>query len=206
MGVEKEKLSVLPIHLTLNKKYNIKRFDFKKIKILFLGSMSWYPNQSGLKWFMENVWNKLNPDEYELYIVGGNPPSFIKSYNNNTNVFVTGYVDDVDKYIEKCDVSIVPLFIGSGQRVKIIESFGKGIPVISTSIGAEGLVGTSGKDLLIADTKKEFIEQLESIKLNREILIELSTNAMHTFNNYYSSEKLPDKLIPIISQMSKSKE
>ncbi|MEH7288440.1 glycosyltransferase [Priestia aryabhattai] len=200
-GVSTEKLSVLPIHIKLNKKYEPKKHEGGKFKLLFLGSMSWYPNQNGLKWFMENVWPKLNHSEYELYIVGSKPPAFIQSYHNGENVFVTGYVDDVDEYIELCDLSIVPLFVGSGQRVKIIESFAKGIPVISTSIGAEGLIWENGKEILIADDSNEFINKLNTIKSNPNMLKDLSVNAMNTFETYYSSDKLPRKIEKIIQRM-----
>ncbi|SLL33522.1 glycosyltransferase [Mycobacteroides abscessus subsp. abscessus] len=201
LGISPDKLSVLPIHIEVSKKYNVKEITEGKIRLLFLGSMSWYPNQNGLKWFMEEVWNKLDKDIYEIYIVGSNPPNLITNYHNDKNVFVTGYVDNVDKYIELCDISIVPLFIGSGQRVKIIESFAKGIPVISTGIGAEGLIWENGKDLLIANTAQEFIEQLDYIKEQPGILSNISLNAMARYRNNYSSDKLPEKIKHIVREI-----
>lgn len=201
LGTPSEKLSVIPIHIKLNKKYEPKSYYGGKFKLLFLGSMSWYPNQNGLKWFMENVWTSLDHSEYQLYIVGNKPPAFIQSYNNGKDVFVTGYVEDVDEYIELCDVSIVPLFVGSGQRVKIIESFAKGIPVLSTSIGAEGLKWEDGKELFIADNAKQFVNILNSIKANPVKVKELSINAMNTFDEYYASDKLPMKIEKVINKI-----
>ena len=171
-----------------------------KVRLLFLGSMSWYPNQNGIQWFMEEVWNKLNKDYYELYIVGSNPSEDIKRYNNDDNVFVTGYVDDVDEYIEKCDVSIVPLFVGSGQRVKIIESFAKKIPVLSTSIGAEGLIYKNKKDIILADNAMEFIDSLEELRNQPEKLLRISESANMNFQQNYSADYLPDKLKKIMEK------
>ncbi|MFT8929772.1 MAG: glycosyltransferase [Sporolactobacillus sp.] len=190
------KIEVLPIHLTI-KAHAIKQ-EVKnakdKFKLLFLGSMSWYPNQQGISWFMENVWTELDKDKFELYIVGAHPPENIKKYANGKDVFVTGYVDSVDRYIDTCDLSIVPLFIGSGQRVKIIECFAKGIPVMSTSVGCEGIVCSDGRDIIIADTVKEFIQGLQNILLTKCQLVELVSNGQKTFEANYSSKHLAEKM------------
>ncbi|MCM3663641.1 glycosyltransferase family 4 protein [Mesobacillus subterraneus] len=194
------KLTILPIHLSVEKQFKFKPITNGELNILFLGSMSWYPNQHGIKWFMENVWGEIN-ENCKIYIVGSNPPALIKNYHNNKNVFVTGYVDDVNDYIEICDISIVPLFVGSGQRVKIIESFGKLIPVISTSIGAEGIKHKNNKDILIADHKEEFIKEINKLMKYPEKLGELSENAFINFKENYSAEFLPDKLKIIINKI-----
>ncbi|MBE7097071.1 glycosyltransferase [Bacillus cereus] len=198
LGINKDKINILPIHLKSSYCKNNKSLSGEKFKLLFLGSMSWYPNQNGIKWFLENVWVSLDKRYYELYIVGSNPPETIKQYHNGENVHVTGYVEDINEYIEKCDISIVPLFIGSGQRVKIIESFAKGIPVISTSIGAEGLIYTNGEDIIIADTIEDFINRLEDVRSNRGQLDALTFNAHENFKSNYSAEFLPAKLQKII--------
>ncbi|KMP32808.1 glycosyltransferase [Bacillus sp. GX] len=200
LGISPNSLNVLPIHMDITKNYQCKLKKDSKVRLLFLGSMSWYPNQNGIQWFMEEVWNKLNKDYYELYIVGSNPSEDIKRYNNDDNVFVTGYVDDVDEYIEKCDVSIVPLFVGSGQRVKIIESFAKKIPVLSTSIGAEGLIYKNKKDIILADNAMEFIDSLEELRNQPEKLLRISESANMNFQQNYSADYLPDKLKKIMEK------
>ncbi|MBS4206710.1 glycosyltransferase [Bacillus sp. FJAT-50079] len=202
-GLSNEKVSVLPIHIDLEKNYNYKVSKDGKINLLFLGSMSWYPNQHGIKWFMENVWPKLKDKNFNIYIVGSNPPEVIKKYQNDKNVFVTGYVDDVDMYIEKCDVSIVPLFVGSGQRVKIIESFGKKIPVISTAIGAEGIKYSDREDIMIADNKEEFIAEIINILKKPFKLQIISEKAYENFKENYSAQILPSKLEAIINDLKK---
>ncbi|MDF9475231.1 glycosyltransferase [Bacillus cereus] len=200
LGIHNEILNVIPIHMDIKKEYNYSPHQPGKLKILFLGSMSWYPNQSGIQWFMENVWDKLDDKDYELYIVGSNPTEDIKKYDNNSNVYVTGYVNDVDEYITKCDISIVPLFVGSGQRVKIIESFAKKIPVLSTSIGAEGLTYQNGKDIILADSAEEFINNLEKIKENNSKLLSISEHANNNFKENYSANVLPAKLKKVIEK------
>ncbi|MGE0991244.1 glycosyltransferase family 4 protein, partial [Bacillus sp. Gnz1/2] len=110
------------------------------------------------------------------------------------------YVEDVDEYIEKCDVSIVPLFVGSGQRVKIIESFAKKIPVLSTSIGAEGLIYKNEKDIILADNAMEFIDSLEELRNHPEKLLRISESANMNFQQNYSADYLPDKLKKIMGK------
>lgn len=201
-GINQSKISVLPIHIDISYLKNLRQNKLgDKINILFLGSMSWYPNQEGIRWFLENVWPLIDTLKFNLYIVGGNPPKNITDYHNGNNIFVTGYVDNVDEYIEKCDISIVPLFIGSGQRVKIIESFGKNIPVLSTTIGAEGLIYNDGEDILIANEKEEFAEKLIQLKTKPEILNIIARNGRENFESNYSSKLLSTKLITIINKM-----
>ncbi|PFZ77569.1 hypothetical protein COL82_13860 [Bacillus toyonensis] len=201
LGINKDKVNILPIHLKSSYCKKNANLNIEKVKLLFLGSMSWYPNQNGIKWFLENVWNRLDKEYYELYIVGSNPPETIKQYHNGKDVHVTGYVEDVNEYIDKCDISIVPLFIGSGQRVKIIESFAKGIPVISTSIGAEGLIYIDGEDIIIADTIEDFIARLGDVRSNKIKLDRLTLNAHKNFKSNYSAEFLPAKLQKIIEKL-----
>ena len=77
---------------------------------------------------------------------------------------MTGYVDSVEEYYDMCDIMIVPLFFGSGQRVKIIEGFAHGMPIISTTVGAEGLMIKSGWNIMIANDEKTFIESIGELK------------------------------------------
>ena len=202
LGINQSKISVLPIHINVSylKKWSQNNSE-DNLNILFLGSMSWYPNQEGIRWFLGNVWPRIDSLKFNLYIVGGNPPKNITDYHNGSNIFVTGYVDNVDEFIEKCHLSIVPLFIGSGQRVKIIESFGKNLPVLSTTIGAEGLIYNDEENILIANEKEEFIEKLIQLKSQPEILKILARNGRKNFEANYSSELLPTKLIKIINKM-----
>lgn len=202
-NIPMKKISVLPIHINVKENYIYEIKQIGKLTLLFLGSMSWYPNQHGIKWFIHEVWPKLDKDLFKLYIVGSNPPKDIKKYHDGKRIIVTGYVDDVDKYIIDSDISIVPIFIGSGQRVKIIESFAKKIPVISTTIGAEGLIYENGKNILIADSSNEFIKQLNDASHKPNRLKVLSKNARENFNLNYSSHLLNKKLQRIIKCMDK---
>lgn len=200
-----EKMSVIPICIESNYKKTISTLNNKKtLKILFMGTMSWFPNQHGIEWFVKNVFSKLNKEDFELYIVGNSPSKEILKWNRFDNIHVTGYVEDINYYIELCDVNVVPLFIGSGMRVKIIESFSKGIPTISTTIGAEGIKVENWKNIIIADDAKTFIDCLVKLQKHREILTKISENAYQTFVENYSLTVLENKLGRVIKSVKEN--
>ena len=190
LNVNLRNFSVIPIGVIDNGIINKKEDKNKKLTLMFIGTLTWNPNNHGILWFVRNVIPKLNESgiEYDLYIVGKNPSEELKelceSYNN---IFVTGYVDDVDEMYVKSDVMVVPLFVGSGQRVKIIESFSKGIPVISTSIGAEGLDCITDYNVVIADTDIEFVDSLRKMS-DETFRKKIASNARKTFEEKYSLE------------------
>lgn len=164
-------------------------------KILFIGTLTWAPNNEGIIWYLKKVIPLLESKmKFHLYIVGKNPSEEVKRLaEEKENITVTGYVDSVDLYYDICDYMIVPLLAGSGQRVKIIEAFSKGMPVISTKIGAEGLEYKDGKSIFIADTPEEFVEKSEKIieLTTRKVL---SENSKDVFERNYSIRAVSKKI------------
>lgn len=171
--------------------------------MLFLGTLTWEPNNRGIIWFLKNIMPKLN-EKYKklnLYIVGKTPSNELKNIATKfNNVVITGYVESVDEYYNKSDFMIVPLFTGSGQRVKIIEAFSKGMPVISTTLGAEGLFSTDGIDILIADTKKEFYDKIQALTKS-SLRKKISINSRKLYEQYYSIQSVGKKVNNAISDV-----
>lgn len=167
-----------------------------KIPILFVGSLAWKPNDQGLIWFLTEVVPLLNEAEYpyHLYIVGKNASETVKKLTEqNANITITGYVPDVNDYYELCHYMIVPLFIGSGLRVKIIEAFSHGMPVVSTSTGAEGIQYTDGEDILIADNPTEFVEKMKKM-LDLDLRLKISDNCRSIYEQNHSVAAMGAKL------------
>ena len=194
----KDNTSIVPIAVSCD--YRKQNYNNTFMNLLFMGTMSWYPNEQGAFWFLENVWKYLQTeyeDKIKLYIVGKNPSNNIKKYEGK-DVEVTGYVDDVNKYIEICDICIVPLFIGGGMRVKILECMAKGIPVISTSIGAEGIKCTNFEDIIIANTKDEFIRAIQELNRNHELYKRIVCNGKALVERNYSIDVIRNLLIESI--------
>lgn len=173
------------------------------LNMLFLGTLTWEPNNRGIIWFLKNIMPKLN-EKYKklnLYIVGKTPSNELKNIATKfNNVVITGYVESVDEYYNKSDFMIVPLFTGSGQRVKIIEAFSKGMPVISTTLGAEGLFSTDGIDILIADTKKEFYDKIQALTKS-SLRKKISINSRKLYEQYYSIQSVGKKVNNAISDV-----
>ncbi|ASW42459.1 glycosyltransferase [Clostridium isatidis] len=196
---DEEKFTVIPILVENNFEKNIDIVNLQnKIKVMFLGTLTWYPNIQGIKWFLENVFNKVK-DDIELYIVGKDPDTeLLELCKNLNNVTITGYVEDVNQYYEICDVMIVPIFIGSGLRVKILEALGKGIPVISTEIGCEGIEVKDYENILIANDADEFVKKLKEIT-NKDLYRKISKNGQLLYKDNYSFEAISNKINRSIS-------
>lgn len=127
-----------------------------------LGSMDWIPNIQGIQWFLRDIMPGIieNHPEFRFRIAGKNmPKSLLKQQNDHLTV--ERNVADAASFHRENDVLIVPLLSGGGIRVKIIEAMALGKAVISTTIGAEGISYMNGENILIADTKEEFAEQVE---------------------------------------------
>lgn len=172
-------------------------FNFvKKKKLLFIGTLSWEPNNDGLIWFMKYVFPFLSGD-IEFDIIGKGASNDLKDeVAKFPNAHLIGYVNNLDSYFDGSDLLIVPLFIGSGQRVKIIEAFSRAMPVVSTTIGAEGLITKNKENILIADTANDFIHIIESY--SKDELCVIGKNGKKTFDSNYSifaiSMKIKDAL------------
>jgi len=176
----------------------------ERIRILFVGSLAWRPNDQGLVWFLEKVLPLLDKAgyPYHLYIVGKNPSQTVQKYAaRNEHITITGYVSDVNEYYELCQFMIVPLFIGSGLRVKIIEAFSHGMPVVSTSTGAEGLLYTEGEDILIADSPEEFLKKMEEMR-DENLRRSISESCREIYVRNHSIEAMGRKLNQLMEDLT----
>ena len=138
--------------------------------LFFLGGMHWPPNSDGVRWFLENIWPRLKSQlpNAKLNVIGKAPPSIVEEM---ADVHAPGYVENANLYWQNSRVFIVPLRSGGGMRVKILDAWAHGLPVVSTSIGAEGIAYTNGKDILIADAPVTFAEAIMRL-LSDDVLAE----------------------------------
>ena len=125
--------------------------------VMFLGSMDWPANSDGVTYFCEQVWPRVVTavPGATFRVVGRRPPARIQSLASDS-IEIVGGVDDVTPYLHSAAVFVVPLRIGGGTRLKIYEAMASGVPVVSTSVGAEGLDVTNGRDILLADDPVRF--------------------------------------------------
>nr|MDA3799088.1 glycosyltransferase family 4 protein [Kiritimatiellia bacterium] len=159
-GIDPEKISVVPNGVDLSGFSSVsaeipnewkEKLDGYKV-LLFMGKLDYQPNKEALKFINATLapqLEKAQPDSFKIVICGGPIPPNRASYHNS--IHFTGRVDEVVPWMKNADVCISPIFSGSGTRLKIIEYFSSGSPVVSTAKGAEGLGITNNKDIVIAD-------------------------------------------------------
>ncbi len=142
-------------------------------RVTFLGGLHYPPNAQGVLWFVRHVWLLILqqiPDAV-LTVIGKDPPSGIQypiSNIHQSNLEVTGYLPDPTPYLAETAAFIVPLLAGGGMRVKIVDAWMWGLPVVSTTIGAEGIETRPGENILIADTPAEFAQAVVRLLRDRE--------------------------------------
>jgi glycosyltransferase involved in cell wall biosynthesis len=126
---------------------------------VFVGATHYFPNEEGVLFFVEKILPQIRqriPD-FRFTVVGGNPPPPILAHRSDS-IIVTGFVDDVRPYMWESSVFVVPLRMGGGTRFKIVEALAAGIPVVSTTLGAEGIPAIHGREVLLADSPEDFAE------------------------------------------------
>jgi glycosyltransferase involved in cell wall biosynthesis len=145
--------SVIPICVDPGKKPLIRRAREPRL-VTHLGTMFWPPNVEGVLWFTQEVWPRVvdRVPEARFCVIGKDPPQDVRDLRMEArSVDVTGYVPDPTPYLAETAVFIVPLRSGGGMRVKIIDAWSWGVPIVSTTIGAEGIDVRDGENILIAD-------------------------------------------------------
>jgi len=134
---------------------------------VFPGLMTYGPNADGAKYFVDDILPellRLLPSA--RFVIAGDAPPGVRKLSEHANVEVTGWIDDMDTALARADAVVVPLRVGGGTRIKIIEAWAHHIPVVSTSVGAEGLDCASGRELLLADAPEAFAEACRDIVSN----------------------------------------
>lgn len=167
-------------------------------ELLFVGSMDWMPNEDGIRWFAESVFGRVRarvPDA-TLTIVGRTPSEKLRNLaERSPGMRLTGTVPDVRPYLARARICVVPLRIGGGTRIKIYEAMAMGIPVVSTTIGAEGLPLAHGEQLLLADTQEEQAEAIVRLLSSPEEAGRLAANALQFVRQHGSWSAVAAKFL-----------
>ena len=170
--------------------------------LFHIGSMDWMPNQEGVRWFLKQVWPMVHErmPQLTLYLAGRKMPNDLMHVDME-GVRVLGEVPDAMYFIASKQINVVPLLSGSGIRVKIIEAMSAGKVVVTTTIGASGIGCTDGKDVLIADTPEQFVEQLQRCVDNPEFRQQIGRNAVSLITEQYGNEQLTQRLLEFYDQI-----
>lgn len=166
----------------------------KKNRLFHIGAMNWEPNKEAINWFIDSIFPIVQHLDLEVHIAGRSMPSYLKKVESE-KLKVHGEVKSAQQFMNQNDIMIVPLLSGSGMRIKIIEGMAMGKAVITTSIGAEGIACTHNKDILIADSAKDFAKAIESLISNPDKVAELGKNARQLVEDQYSNASIINELI-----------
>jgi polysaccharide biosynthesis protein PslH len=174
--------------------------------ILLIGSMDYKPNVDAALYFMGDIFpavRKRHPD-CTLTIVGKTPPDDIQRLAEEPGVNVHSNVADVQPYYQKALVSVVPLRSGGGTRLKILEAMAFGTPVVSTSIGCEGLDVENNRNILIADDPVDFAGQIITLLTDLKLWNRISLNGRDLVQENYDWEQISRKYRAILLELTQS--
>ena len=176
-----------------------------KPKFYHIGSMNWMPNEEGIRWFIEEVLPKTieKVPDFVYHLAGRNMPEWLTALKNK-HINVIGEVPDAKAFVAEHDVAIVPLLSGSGIRIKIIESMAMGKTVITTRVGAEGILYDEEVNLIIAENKAKMVEAIRSINENPQIAVRIGQAARKLVEETYDNRKIIARLLMFYEQIKPS--
>jgi glycosyltransferase involved in cell wall biosynthesis len=179
LGAPTERPAVVPIGIDTELPL-VHREQGDSPDILHLGGLNYLPNLEGLRWFLGAVFPLVvaRLPKCSLYVVGQDPPrDVVEEGVRDCRIFVAGRVPEVGPYLAKASLLAVPLHSGSGMRVKILEAFARGVPVVTTTVGYEGIEATPGEHLLAADDPAGFADAVVRLAQDELLARRLTRNA-----------------------------
>ena len=175
----------------------------EKNRIVFVGSMDYHANVDGVVNFAREIWPQVRGrlPGLTFTIVGRDPAPEIRELAAMPGLEVTGTIDDVRPFYREAAAAVVPLKVGGGSRLKILEAMAAGVPVVSTTLGAEGLNVKDGENILIADTDRELLDAIRSVVEDEVLRQRLSAAGRTLVSNHYDWSRLGTNLFEVYQQL-----
>ncbi|MBM4329738.1 MAG: glycosyltransferase [Deltaproteobacteria bacterium] len=163
--------------------------------LLFVGNFNHKPNIDAAQFLCRGIFPAIQKElkDVKLFLVGNNPPESVKALASE-HIIVTGYVPDLSPYLSKARISLSPLRYGAGMKGKIGEALSWGLPVVTSSIGAEGMGLVDGRDVLISDEPEQFAAQVARLYRDKEMWNRLSANGKNKVQREWSPDALKTRL------------
>jgi len=191
--------------------FNEDYFDLEKFprapqaepRLLFCGALDYSPNVDAVDWFADEIWPRIHQAMPEAVwtIIGKSPDARAERWKTVPGVDFIGEVPDVRPFYQSSWLQVVPLRIGGGTRLKIVESLGMGCPVVSTTLGAQGLDLTDQVDLVLADDAASFAEKTVTLLQSEDSRRRLEEKGLATVRQAYRWEQLGQKLNQFIAEL-----
>ena len=202
-GIPSGKVKSLPIGVDTEYFQPLSQSPDSK-RILTFGTMAWPPNADAVSYFVKEVYPliKQRVPDAQFSIVGANPPPEIQELGMaDKSIEVAGFVDDIRKAAEDAAVFVVPLRVGSGMRVKILDAMAMRLPIVTTSIGYEGIGLTPGEHALVADTPTEFADAVTRLLTDAQERQRIGSAGRKLVESAYSWPLILRSLDDIISHI-----
>lgn len=164
-------------------------------KLLIVGNMSWYPTVKGTRYFIEHIYAGLKEQykELQLFIVGARPAQeLIDIARSDPSIVLTGYVDSVKEYYEQCDIAIVPIYEGTGAKLKVLEALGNHIPVVMTGYVAKDYEGV-GQAAIVAENDKELADGIQKLIGSEELRRQMCEREAIYYSQYMKENRYVDR-------------
>ncbi|MEK6715265.1 MAG: glycosyltransferase, partial [Candidatus Omnitrophota bacterium] len=168
--------------------FNPNSYKIEENSLVYTGQIGWHPNEDALIYFVKNIYPLIKKEKpgVKFWIVGDKPSDRIKDLaNSDKSIIVTGFVEDIREHMGKAQVFIVPLRIGAGSRLKILEALSMKKAIVTTSIGCEGLEVENNRHLLIRDTTRDFAIAVREILNNPAGYLNLGENGRKLIEEKY---------------------
>jgi glycosyltransferase involved in cell wall biosynthesis len=186
--------AVVPAGVDLQYFEPVQDVSEEPFSIVSVAALDWLPNVDSVLWFCDRILPLVRQElpQARMYVVGKNPPASVRALAQRENIVVTGYVEDIRQYVAQGSVVVVPMRMGGGIRVRILQMMAMAKPVVSTSLGAEGIDVTDRQDILLADGEVDFAQA--TLQLLREPALRghIGNNAHQLVERRYSWDTVVD--------------
>ncbi len=169
----------------------------KKDRLIFVGTLSWYPNIEAVNFIAEEIWPLIKDKYPELIvdIIGANPPQKLVKLSEEEERFnVHGFVDDIKSFLHQAKCYVCPIKDGGGTKLKIVDALSIGMAIVADEIACEGIEVTNNKDVLFAQSGEEYLEQISKVLENNSIRESLEENARRLAESTYSYDAIGKQL------------
>ncbi len=205
--IDPEKIEVIPHGVDVDFFAPIPHIKVEKNSIGFFGYYKHYPNVDAVIFFAKEILPLIRKEvpDVKFYIIGRNPPPEVKKLERIKGIVVTGYVQDLRPYIQKCEVIISPIRLGMGMRVKIMEAMSMGKPIVATDLSCEGFDVIDGRHVLIANEPHIFAECVLYLLENQAESQKIGENARALIVEKYNYRKIGEMIENLYHQVVEEK-
>ncbi len=200
---DQQPIEIVPNGIDMATYREVEELGWETPTLIYTGSLKYFANFDAMSWFVSEVFTLIRQEIPSVrLLVTGDPGG--RSLQSIAGVQLTGYVEDVRPLIASADVSVVPLRLGGGTRLKVLEAMALGTPVASTRKGAEGLDVEAGRHLLVADEPSDFAVAVVRLLAERALRDRLASHALQLVSEKYDWPVLLPRFVALVERVAQT--